>query len=222
MRLNPELLEKAADPQRLAAHVKRSVGIPTDLVTGTPTMAEPPGETAARLILAQVGEDATREGLLDTPKRFAKALREICSGYTKSLADVVGSGVFSAEGQGLVCVDHIEFFSLCEHHMLPFWGHASVAYYPDQHILGLSKVARIVELYSRRLQVQERLTKQVAEGIVQSVAPRAVAVRIRAAHTCMMMRGVQKQASETITEYFDKIEGLSQVERDRLLQAVSR
>ena len=221
MRFTPDALEKTADTTPVAQPRKRSVSFPEMLASSPAAVAEP-GEMAAKLILDQVGEDPTREGLLDTPRRFAKALKEICSGYTKTLDDVVGNGVFSAEGQGLVCVDHIEFFSLCEHHMLPFSGHASVAYYPDEKILGLSKVARIVELFSRRLQVQERLTRQVAEAIVESVAPRAVAVRIRAAHTCMMMRGVQKQQSETVTEFFEKIESLSPFERERLLEAVSR
>lgn len=221
MRLTPDVLEKAADPPVLPPQRKRNGGFPEALSSAPASVVEP-GELAAKLILSQVGEDPTREGLLDTPRRFSKALKEICSGYTKTVEEVVGNGVFSAEGQGLVCVDRIEFFSLCEHHMLPFWGHASVAYYPDQKILGLSKVARIVELFSRRLQVQERLTKQVAEAIAEAIAPRAVAVRVRAAHTCMMMRGVQKQASETVTEFFDKIDSLPAFERERLLEAISR
>ncbi len=178
------------------------------------------GVAAAKLILQQVGEDATREGLLRTPERFAKALGEICSGYGKTVADVIGEGVFAAEGNGLVAVNNIEFFSMCEHHMLPFWGQVSVAYYPDKQILGLSKVARVVELFARRLQVQERLTREVADAIAQSVSPRAVGVRVKAAHTCMMMRGVQKQQSETITEYFVKVEALAALERDRLLNAL--
>lgn len=104
--------------------------------------------------------------------------------------------------------------------MLPFWGHVSVAYYPDQKILGLSKVARIVELFSRRLQVQERLTREVAEAMMKAISPKAVGVRIKAAHTCMMMRGVEKQASETVTEFFEKVDGLSSLERERLLHSL--
>ncbi len=175
------------------------------------------GELAASLILRQVGEDATREGLIRTPQRFAKALKEICSGYTKTLPEVVGEGVFAAEGSGLVAVQNVEFFSLCEHHMLPFWGKVSVAYFPDKKILGLSKVARIVDLFAKRLQVQERLTNEVALGLAEAISPRAVAVRVKAAHTCMMMRGVQKQASETVTEYFVNLENLSPLERERIL-----
>lgn len=178
------------------------------------------GETAAQLILRQVGEDEKREGLVETPRRFAKALGEICSGYRKTLAEVIGQGVFKAEGNGLVAVQNVEFFSLCEHHMLPFWGQVSVAYYPDRQILGLSKVARVVELFARRLQVQERLTREVATGIAEAVSPRAVGVRIKAAHTCMMMRGVQKQKSETVSEYFHKLESLSESERVRLFKSL--
>ncbi len=178
------------------------------------------GEMAASLVIRQIGEDPSREGLQQTPQRFAKAIEEICSGYRKSLSEVIGGGIFAAEGKGVVAVTSIEFFTLCEHHMLPFWGHASVAYYPDRQILGLSKVARIVELYARRLQVQERLTREIALGMSKAVSPRAVGVRIKAAHACMMMRGVEKQASETVTEYFEKVENLSPFERDRLVQAL--
>ena len=179
------------------------------------------GRLAAQLILRKIGEDESREGLRETPQRFSKAIAEICSGYQKSLAEVVGAGIFSAEGNGLVAVKKIEFFSLCEHHMLPFWGHVSVAYYPDKSILGLSKVARVVELFARRLQVQERLTRDIALAIMESLIPRAVGVRIEAAHTCMMMRGVQKQQSTTVTEYFEKTETLSDLEKSRLLEALN-
>ena len=189
---------------------------PSNAEGGSPNVAV----TAAKLILQHVGEDATREGLLRTPERFAKALSEICSGYGKTVDGVIGEGVFSAEGNGLVAVNHIEFFSLCEHHMLPFWGQVSVAYYPDKQILGLSKVARVVELYARRLQVQERLTREVADAIAQSISPRAVGVRVKAAHACMMMRGVQKQESKTVTEYFVKVDAIAAIERDRLLNSL--
>ena len=178
------------------------------------------GQMAARLIIGQVGEDPHREGLQQTPQRFAKAIAEICSGYQKTLGEVVGNGVFQAEGQGLVAVKKVEFFSLCEHHMLPFWGHVSVAYYPERNILGLSKVARIVELFARRLQVQERLTREVAEAMVKAIAPKAVGVRIQAAHTCMMMRGIEKQSSETVTEFFENVDRLSALEKERLLAAL--
>jgi GTP cyclohydrolase I len=178
------------------------------------------GEMAGHLILRQLGEDPMREGLRQTPQRFSKALGEICGGYKLELADVIGNGVFAAEGNGLVAVKDIEFFSMCEHHMLPFWGRASVAYYPDRQILGLSKIARIVEMYGRRLQVQERLTREVANAINEAISPRAVGVRIQAAHSCMMMRGIKKQSSETLTENFENMACLSELERDRLLAAL--
>lgn len=178
------------------------------------------GEMAARLILRDLGEDENREGLIRTPQRFAKALREICGGYEKTLPEVIGEGVFEAEGGGLVTVRKIEFFSLCEHHLLPFWGEVSVAYYPSHQILGLSKVARLVELYARRLQVQERLTRDIAKGMSTAVSPRAVGVRIQAAHTCMMMRGVQKQASETVTEFFENLDALTALESERLVHSL--
>jgi len=172
--------------------------------------------SAGELILRSIGEDVTREGLLRTPERYAKAFRELCSGYQLSAKDAVGEGIFSAEGQGLVSVKDIEFFSLCEHHMLPFWGHASVAYYPGEKILGLSKIPRLVDVFAKRLQVQERLTKEVATELSQLVGARAVVVRIKASHMCMMMRGVKKVSSETITEFSLGLEKISSDEKIRL------
>lgn len=177
-------------------------------------------ESAGELILRSVGEDTTREGLLRTPQRFAKAMREICSGYSMSLADAVGEGVFHAEGRGLVSVKSVEFYSMCEHHMLPFFGTASVAYYPKEKILGLSKIPRIVDLYARRFQVQERLTREVATAIEKTIAPRAVVVRMTGEHLCMVMRGVKKQESETTTEYSIGLENLSELEKSRLFAAL--
>lgn len=171
---------------------------------------------AGELILRAIGEDVNREGLLRTPERYAKAFKELCSGYQLTAKDAVGEGVFSAEGQGLVSVKDIEFFSLCEHHMLPFWGHASVAYYPDEKILGLSKIPRLVDVFSKRLQVQERLTREVATELSGLVNARAVVVRIKASHMCMMMRGVKKVNSETITEFSLGLDKLSADEKSRL------
>jgi GTP cyclohydrolase I len=178
-------------------------------------------ETAAELILRSAGEDLTREGLLRTPQRFSKAMRELCSGYGLSLADAVGEGVFDAEGKGLVSVKCVEFYSLCEHHMLPFFGSASVAYYPGTKILGLSKVPRIVDLFSRRFQVQERLTREIAEAIQESISPRAVVVRMTGTHLCMVMRGVKKQDSETTTEFVLGLENLSELEKSRLFGSLT-
>lgn len=150
-------------------------------------------------ILKALDEDPTREGLLDTPKRFAKSVQFLTSGYRTSLEDVVGKGIFSAESSEMVIVKDIELYSMCEHHMLPFFGKAHVAYIPNKKIIGLSKIPRIVDVYARRLQVQERLTAQVADGLMKVLNPLGVAVVIEAAHFCMMMRGVEKQNSKTIT-----------------------
>jgi GTP cyclohydrolase I len=177
-------------------------------------------QVAAELLLSSIGEDLSREGLRRTPQRYAKAMQEICSGYRLTPRDVVGEGVFSAEGRGLVSVREIEYFSLCEHHMLPFWGRASVAYYPQDLIIGLSKIPRLVELFSRRLQVQERLTREIAEGLQELIGARAVAVRVRGEHMCMMMRGVRKTGSETATEFAVGLENLSEEERSRLWKSI--
>jgi GTP cyclohydrolase I len=179
-----------------------------------------PTEMAASLIMQATGEDLNREGLLRTPERFAKAIRELTSGYVQSVSDVIGQGVFAAEGKGLVSVNNVEFYSLCEHHLLPFWGKVSVAYYPNERIVGLSKIPRIVDLFARRFQVQERLTRQIGEALQQAVAPRAVAVRIEAAHLCMMMRGVEKQSSTTVTEHVLGFESLTEMEKDRIWKAL--
>ncbi len=190
-------------------------------------LASTPGESqkdslefAAELILKSVGEDATREGLLRTPHRFSKAIREVCVGYTMTLEDAIGQGVFAAEGKGLVAVRETEFHSLCEHHLLPFYGAVSVAYYPNEKILGLSKIPRIVEVYSKRLQVQERLTREICEAIQKSVEPRAVLVRAHAHHLCMRMRGIEASGSETTTEFSWGLESLSEIERERLFKSV--
>ncbi|WP_412029905.1 GTP cyclohydrolase I FolE [Deinococcus yunweiensis] len=149
--------------------------------------------------LSAIGEDPAREGLLKTPHRVAKAWGFLTAGYSKSLQDAVGDAVFAADGSEMVIVKDIEFYSMCEHHMLPFYGRAHIAYIPDGKILGLSKFARIVDLYSRRLQVQERITTQIADAVQELLAPQGVAVLMEGVHLCMAMRGVQKQNSSTIT-----------------------
>lgn len=155
---------------------------------------------AASLLLHALPEDPSREGLERTPARFAKAYAHLCSGYCKTAYDVVGEGIFASEGNGLVAVREVEFYSLCEHHLLPFWGKASVAYFPKNRILGLSKIPRLIDLHARRLQVQERLTESIANDLVTLIDPRAAVVQIEAQHLCMMMRGVEKQGSSTTTE----------------------
>jgi len=152
-----------------------------------------------REILKGVGEDPEREGLLDTPKRAAKALQYLCNGYEKSLEEVVNGALFSSDNDEIVVVRDIELYSLCEHHMLPFTGKAHVAYLPTGKVLGLSKVARIVDMYARRLQIQEKLTRQIAEAIQEVTRAAGVAVVIEARHMCMMMRGVEKQNSSMNT-----------------------
>jgi GTP cyclohydrolase I len=149
--------------------------------------------------LSLVGEDPDREGLLRTPERVAKAMRFLTRGYQERVEDVVGSAIFEEQHQNMVMVRDIELYSLCEHHLLPFFGKAHVAYIPDGRIVGLSKLPRIVDVFARRLQVQERLTEQIAGAIEDVLAPLGVGVVIEAYHLCMMMRGVEKQNSRTIT-----------------------
>ena len=153
-------------------------------------------------ILRLIGEDPQREGLVKTPERVARAWGELTQGYGQDAAQVLLSAKFKEEYKQMVIVKDIELYSLCEHHLLPFFGKAHVAYIPNGHITGLSKIARVVDIFSRRLQVQERLTVQIRDCIQQSLDPMGVAVVIEAAHTCMQMRGVQKQNSVTTTSAF--------------------
>jgi len=156
-------------------------------------------EEITRELLLQVGEDPEREGLVRTPQRVARSLRELTSGYGKTAQEVVGTGIFEEDCSEMVIVKDIEFYSLCEHHLLPFYGRVHVAYIPDRKIVGLSKIARITDVFARRLQVQERMTVQIAEAIQDLLQPKGVGVVADAAHLCMMMRGVQKQNSSTMT-----------------------
>jgi len=152
-----------------------------------------------REVLAALGEDPRREGLVKTPERVEASIRFLTQGYWQTVEEVVGEAVFEEKHQSMIMVRDIELYSLCEHHLLPFFGRAHVAYIPDGKILGLSKVARIVDVFARRLQVQERLTDQVADAVMDVLKPTGVGVVVEAAHFCMMMRGVEKQNSRTVT-----------------------
>jgi GTP cyclohydrolase I len=156
-------------------------------------------EDLVRRELQLLGEDPDREGLRATPARVAKALKWMTQGYKSTAKEVVGTGIFEEAHDNMIMVRDIELYSMCEHHMLPFFGKAHVAYIPNGRIVGLSKIPRIVDVYARRLQVQERLTEQIAEGLCSVLQPIGVGVVIEAYHLCMMMRGVQKQNSKTIT-----------------------
>lgn len=160
---------------------------------------DPAFESLVAQMLERLGEDPERDGLKRTPLRVAKAMDFLTSGYDQSLTEVVNGALFEAEGQEMVIVRDIEFYSQCEHHMLPFFGKAHIGYIPNSKIIGLSKLARIVDVFARRLQVQERLTGQVADALVEILQPQGVAVVTEASHFCMMMRGVQKQNSFTIS-----------------------
>ncbi len=158
-----------------------------------------PIEESIEKILIALGEDPKREGLVRTPERSEKALRFLTSGYEANLEEIVNGAIFHEKCDEMVLVKDIEFFSLCEHHMLPFHGKAHVAYMPSHKIIGLSKIPRIVDMFARRLQVQERLTQQIARCIQDVLQPRGVGVILEARHFCMMMRGVEKQHSGTVT-----------------------
>src|SRR3989442_1466367 len=156
-------------------------------------------ESLVREMLDQLGEDPSREGLRQTPARVETSLKWLTRGYHMSVADVIGDALYSERHENLVCVRDIEIYSLCEHHLLPFFGRAHVAYLPNGRLVGLSKIPRVIEVFARRLQVQERLTDQVADALMDVLEPRGVGVVIEAYHLCMMMRGVEKQNSKTIT-----------------------
>ncbi|MCB0321489.1 MAG: GTP cyclohydrolase I FolE [Bdellovibrionales bacterium] len=156
-------------------------------------------ESSCKTLLHEIGEDVAREGLLKTPERFARSFLELTSGYNLSVKDTIGDAIFDESGSEMVIVRDIEFYSLCEHHILPFFGRAHVAYIPNGKIVGLSKIPRIVNIFARRLQVQERLTSQIADALLEFLQPSGVACVIEASHLCMMMRGVQSCSSSMVT-----------------------
>lgn len=175
-----------------------------------------------RQILLGLGEDPEREGLLDTPKRAAKAMQYLCHGYQQSVEEIVNGALFASDNDEMVIVKNIELYSLCEHHLLPFIGKAHVAYIPTGKVLGLSKIARIVDMFARRLQIQENLTRQIAEAIQEVTNASGVAVVIEAQHMCMMMRGVEKQNSVMNTSVMLGAFRQSASTRQEFLQLISR
>ncbi len=172
-------------------------------------------------ILGKLGEDPTREGLEKTPERVAKALQFLTSGYKQDAAKILRGAMFKEDYSEMVIVKDIELYSMCEHHMLPFFGKAHIAYIPNGHIVGLSKIPRIVDVFARRLQVQERLTQQVLDSIHDTLQPLGVAVVIEARHMCMMMRGVQKQNSATTTSAFTGVFKDDEKTRNEFLKLIT-
>lgn len=179
-------------------------------------------QASYRKIICGVGENPDREGLADTPKRAAKAMRYLCNGYEKSLDEIVNGALFASAGDEMIIVKDIELYSLCEHHLLPFIGKAHVAYLPKGKVLGLSKVARIVDMYARRFQIQENLTRQIAEAVELVTDADGVAVVIEAQHMCMMMRGVEKQNSIMSTSVMLGVFRESISSRQEFLQLITR
>ena len=188
------------------------------------TILQPADSIADRMreVLDMLGEDPSREGLRSTPARYERAMRFLTGGYETKLADIVNGAVFEVKCDEMVIVKEIEFFSMCEHHLLPFFGRAHVAYLPKDNVIGLSKIPRIVNMFARRLQLQERLTQQIAEAVSQAISPRGVGVLVEARHFCMMMRGVEKQHSGTITSTMLGAFRSSKATRDEFLALVAR
>jgi len=163
------------------------------------TLASLSTENLYRELISRLGEDPTRDGLIDTPKRIVKSMEFLTRGYTMDADAVLHNALFDVDYDEMVIVKDIEFFSMCEHHLLPFFGKAHIAYVPNGKVIGLSKIPRLVDMFARRLQVQERLTRQIADAIEEAIHPQGVAIILEAQHLCMMMRGVEKQHSSTTT-----------------------
>ncbi|MGA8043591.1 MAG: GTP cyclohydrolase I FolE [Terracidiphilus sp.] len=181
-----------AQPIAVSKAVRRGAGVEEGL-------AEYSTQEIYRELLSRLGEDPTRDGLLATPSRVEKAMAYLTKGYDEDPMKILRGALFDVDYDEMVIVKDVEMFSLCEHHMLPFFGKVHVAYIPKGKVIGLSKIARLVEVFARRLQVQERLTRQIADAIQEAIAPQGVGVVIEARHLCMMMRGIEKQHSSTVT-----------------------
>ena len=171
----------------------------THATVETPTLDSVSTQDLYREMLTRIGEDPTRDGLLRTPERMEKSMAFLTRGYTMDVTTVLHDALFDVDYDEMVIVKDIEFFSMCEHHLLPFFGKAHIAYVPNGKVIGLSKIPRLVDVFARRLQVQERLTRQVGDAITEAINPQGVAVILEAQHLCMMMRGVEKQHSSTVT-----------------------
>jgi GTP cyclohydrolase I len=171
----------------------------TDIALEAATLSEFSTQDLYREILTRIGEDPSRDGLIRTPERMEKAMAFLTRGYKMDVTAVLHEALFDVDYDEMVIVKDVEFFSMCEHHLLPFFGKAHVAYVPDGKVIGLSKIPRLVDVFARRLQVQERLTRQIGEAITEAIHPQGVAVILEAQHLCMMMRGVEKQHSLTVT-----------------------
>ncbi|MBI3695786.1 MAG: GTP cyclohydrolase I FolE [Acidobacteria bacterium] len=178
-------------------------------------------QDAVRILLEQLGEDPNRAGLQRTPLRVARALRFLTSGYRMNVHEILNGALYEVSYDEMVIVKDIEVFSLCEHHLLPFYGKAHVAYLPDKKVIGLSKIPRLVDMYARRLQIQERLTSQIAQTIQEAIEPRGVGVVIEARHFCMMMRGVEKQHSQAISSAMLGVFRTGKQTRDEFLSLIS-
>lgn len=185
-----------------------------------PSAGIDPLQEAVRTIIRELGEDPAREGILKSPERVAKALRFLTSGYHQDVDKVLNGALYSVAYDEMVIVKDIEVFSLCEHHLLPFFGRCHVAYLPNQKVLGLSKIPRLVDVFARRLQIQERLTTQIAEAIMERVKPQGVGVIIEAKHLCMVMRGVEKQNSVAVTSHMMGVFRDCEVTRSEFLRLI--
>ncbi len=179
--------------------VENGVSATTASSPATETMQALELDELVRQMILHLGEDPDRDGLLRTPERVAKSMRWLTRGYNQSVREAIGEAVFEEKHESMVLVRDIEVYSLCEHHMLPFFGKAHIAYYPNGRIVGLSKLPRVVDVFARRLQIQERMTDQIADALMEVLQPMGVGVVVEAYHLCMMMRGVEKQNSKTVT-----------------------
>lgn len=193
---------------------------PEEAIMGTP-QGEGRIAELTREMLAQLGENPDRDGLVKTPERVEKAMRFLTEGYSKNVREVVNGALFDVEYDEMVIVRDIEFFSMCEHHILPFFGKMHVAYVPTKKVIGLSKIPRIVDVFARRLQVQERLTQEIAQCLMEVLQPKGVAVVCEARHFCMMMRGVEKQHSGTVTSAMLGAFRDNKATREELLSLIS-